>query len=67
MPDRGRRKTEYEPNVRISLVEDDLTEHDADIADLRAELGKVKLIMIGLLVSLLTGAITVIMTGAYSR
>lgn len=57
MSERSRRKDEFDVPGRLRLVENDLDDHDALFADLRAELGRIKGIMIGILVSTTTAAI----------
>lgn len=54
---RARRKEEFEIPQRLHLVEVDLDAHDEFFDDLRTELGRIKGIMVGILISTTTAAL----------
>lgn len=54
---RTHRRDEFDHAGRLRLVEVDLDEHDELFDDLRAELGRIKGIMVGILVSTTTAAL----------
>lgn len=54
---RAEKRTGIEIPHRLRLVEDDLDKHDENFRELRDELGKIKGILVGILVSVTTAAL----------
>lgn len=67
MTERARRKQEFQEGQRLHLVEMDLDAHDELFEDIRAELGRMKGIMLGILVSTTTAALLLAATLAVGR